>query len=468
LALGRVVLLGKQDKRDDKTLKARLYQKFNAAFSKHLPEQRVFFKSDSGTRFIRLRPLQSAVMLGSAGLLLCWTVVVTAIFLMDTISSGTAREEAQRERAIYEARLNALSTERDVRAEEAMKAQERFYIALEQVSKMQSALLASEDDRKELTAGIDVIQSTLRRTMKDRDAARSETAELVAQLQEGEDEQAPVIAKAKSLNGSVGFLTAALEATAVERDELAQAAKDAEVIADDLRFALEINEQRNEEIFTRLEEAVTVSLEPLDKMFRAAGMPTDSILQEVRRGYSGQGGGPLLPVSMSTSGGKAIPDASTSRANGLLRELDRINLFRIAADKTPVAMPVKAAFRFTSPFGYRNDPKGAGRRMHAGVDFAGAKGTPIYATADGVVTHAGWQSGYGKLVKIRHAFGIETRYAHNSRIRVKVGQKVSRGDRIGDMGATGRVTGTHLHYEVRINGTPVNPMTYIKAGRDVF
>ena len=105
-------------------------------------------------------------MLGSAGLLLCWTVVVTAIFLMDTISSGTAREEAQRERAIYEARLNALSTERDVRAEEAMKAQERFYIALEQVSKMQSALLASEDDRKELTAGIDVIQSTLRRTMK--------------------------------------------------------------------------------------------------------------------------------------------------------------------------------------------------------------------------------------------------------------------------------------------------------------
>ncbi|MCL4167931.1 UNVERIFIED_CONTAM: hypothetical protein GTU68_031899 [Idotea baltica] len=106
--------------------------------------------------------------------------------------------------------------------------------------------------------------------------------------------------------------------------------------------------------------------------------------------------------------------------------------------------------------------------MHAGVDFAGARGTPIYATADGVVTHAGWQSGYGKLVKIKHAFGIETRYAHNSTIRVKVGQRVSRGDRIGDMGATGRVTGTHLHYEVRLNGTPVNPMTYIKAGRDVF
>ena len=398
---------------------------------------------------------------------MCWTIVVTAIFLMDTLSSGNAREEAERERAIYEARLNALSTERDDRADEAAKAQERFYVALEQISKMQSALLASEDGRKELTTGIDVIQTTLRKTIRERDAARAETETLVAQLQAGEEAQAPVMAKAKSLDGSVGFLTAALEATALERDEMAQLAKEAEEVADDLRFTLEVNEQRNDQIFQRLEEAVTVSLEPLDKMFRAAGMPTDSILREVRRGYSGQGG-PLQPVSMSTSGGQAIEDSSTNRANNLLRELDRINLFRIAADKTPVAMPVQSNFRFTSPFGYRRDPKGAGRRMHSGVDFAGAKGTPIYATADGVVTHASWQSGYGKLVKIRHAFGIETRYAHNSAIRVKVGQKVSRGDRIGDMGATGRVTGTHLHYEVRVNGNAVNPMTYIKAGRDVF
>ena len=84
------------------------------------------------------------------------------------------------------------------------------------------------------------------------------------------------------------------------------------------------------------------------------------------------------------------------------------------------------------------------------------------------MTHAGWQSGYGRLVKIKHAYGIETRYAHLSKINVKVGERVSRGDRIGGMGATGRVTGTHLHYEVRVNGNPVNPMTYIKAGRDVF
>lgn len=448
-------------------MRNRLLNKLDHKLERKLPEQRLFLKSEDGTRFIRLRPSTQAGILVCASVIACWTFVVTAIFLMDTISSGNAREQAQRERAIYEARLNALSRERDERAVEAAAAHDRFYVALEQVSKMQSALLASEDRRTELETGIEVIQTTLRRTMKERDGARGEAQNLLAQLNNEEGSDAPTLARAKTMDGSVAFLTAALEQTAQERDQIASDAKSAIEAAEELRFELKMNEDRNDRIFQRLEEAVTVSLEPLDKMFRAAGMPTESILREVRRGYSGQGG-PLLPATMSTSGGGTVTDQTSVRANRLIKELDRINLFRIAADKSPVAMPVKAAFRFTSPFGYRRDPKGAGRRMHAGVDFAGARGTPIYATADGVVTHAGWQSGYGRLVKIKHAFGIETRYAHNSTIRVKVGQRVSRGDRISDMGATGRVTGTHLHYEVRLNGTPVNPMTYIKAGRDVF
>jgi murein DD-endopeptidase MepM/ murein hydrolase activator NlpD len=152
----------------------------------------------------------------------------------------------------------------------------------------------------------------------------------------------------------------------------------------------------------------------------------------------------------------------------LLNQMDRLNLYRIAAQKAPFAAPVKASFRFTSKFGPRRDPKTGGRRMHKGVDFAAPNGTPLYATADGVVTHAGWSSGYGRLVKIQHEFGIETRYAHMSKLRAKVGQRVSRGDRIGDMGASGRVTGVHLHYEVRVGGRAVNPMIYIKAANDVF
>jgi murein DD-endopeptidase MepM/ murein hydrolase activator NlpD len=222
---------------------------------------------------------------------------------------------------------------------------------------------------------------------------------------------------------------------------------------------------RNDAIFAKLEEAVTVSMEPLDTMFREVGLSPDDLLKSVRRGYSGQGG-PLTPFTLSTSGLALSPDEV--RANAILQGLDRMNMYRIAADKVPLAMPVKSSFRFTSGFGYRRDPKGAGTRMHEGTDFAASTGTPIYATADGVVSFANWDSGYGRSVRIDHGFGIMTRYAHLSQIRVAQGQKVSRGDRIGDMGSSGRSTGTHLHYEVHLNGRPVNPMTFIRAARDVF
>ena len=107
-------------------------------------------------------------------------------------------------------------------------------------------------------------------------------------------------------------------------------------------------------------------------------------------------------------------------------------------------------------------------RMHNGMDFAAPRGTPIYAGGDGVVSFSGRQSGYGIVVKIRHAFGFETVYAHLSKSRVKVGQRVERGERIADMGSTGRSTGSHLHYEIRIDGKPVNPNKFIKAARNVL
>ena len=106
--------------------------------------------------------------------------------------------------------------------------------------------------------------------------------------------------------------------------------------------------------------------------------------------------------------------------------------------------------------------------MHYGTDMAAKHGSAILATADGVINFAGWEKGYGKLIKIKHDFGYETRYAHLSKISVNVGQKISQGDRIGKMGNTGRSTGTHLHYEIRRNGKPINPMKYIRARQNVF
>jgi murein DD-endopeptidase MepM/ murein hydrolase activator NlpD len=320
---------------------------------------------------------------------------------------------------------------------------------------MQSQLLDSETRRREIETGIEVIQATLRDTMKRREEISSQLASLKSQI----SGNGTVIASSGGDDATLEFLNAALARTAAERDQVVADAQDALIRADEMATEIRLMEDKNDTIFRQLEEAMTVSVKPLDKMFEAAGMNPDRILDQVRRGYSGQGG-PLTPLSFSTRG--ESPSGDTQRANRILGEMDRLNLYRIAAQKAPFAVPIKDAFRFTSGFGYRWG------RLHAGTDFAAPVGTPIYATADGVVTYADWQSGYGRLVKIQHEFGIETRYAHQSKIRVQVGQRVSRGDRIGDIGNSGRSTGSHLHYEVRVGGEAINPMIYIKAANDVF
>jgi murein DD-endopeptidase MepM/ murein hydrolase activator NlpD len=431
----------------------------NMALERYLPEQRLFLRSETETRFIRLSPGTQLVALTGCAAIVGWSIIASAMLIMDTIGAGSLRDQARREQAMYEERLNALAGERDLRAEETRNAQNRFNLALTEVSKMQSALLASEDRRKELETGIEVIQSTLRRTMSERDTALAEAENLTVALAESTDADKSGAGHAEDMRETVAFLSEALNLTATERDTIAAEAAAAYELAGALDFDRQLSQDRNDRIFGQLEDALTISIEPLDKMFRSAGLNTDTLIEQVRRGYSGQGG-PLTPLSVSTKG--ELTDPETLRANGILDRLDQLNLYRIAAEKTPFSLPLKSSFRFTSGFGARWG------RMHNGTDFAASYGTPIYSTADGVVIHAGWMSGYGRVVKIQHEFGIETRYAHMSKIHVTVGQRVSRGDRIGDMGNSGRSTGTHLHYEVRVGGKPVNPMIYIKAARDVF
>lgn len=438
-------------------MRTRLAIKMHALVERFFPERRLFLRSESDTRFIRLRSETQAVAFVGATAIVAWTVVATAILLMDSIGSGNFREQARRDQVTYQQRLNALSEERDRRAAEATAAQDRFNSALRQISVMQSELLDSEARRRELETGIDVIQATLRDTMREREALNQKMAALQTQIEGGTT--ALAAGSDSEASGTIDMLVSALAETAQERDQVVADARQALVQAEDMAAEIRRMEEKNDRIFRQLEEAMTVSVKPLDKMFEKAGMNPDSILSQVRRGYSGQGG-PLTPLSFSTRGEE--PSADTKRANTILSQMDRLNLYRIAAQKAPFASPLKDSFRFTSGFGYRWG------RLHAGTDFAAPHGTPIYSTADGVVIHAGWSSGYGRLIKIQHEFGIETRYAHLSKIRVKVGQRVSRGQRIGDMGNTGRSTGTHLHYEVRVGGQPVNPMIYIKAANDVF
>ena len=132
-----------------------------------------------------------------------------------------------------------------------------------------------------------------------------------------------------------------------------------------------------------------------------------------------------------------------------------------------VAIPSRAPLAgetLTSGFGMRRHPVLGGYRAHKGVDLAAPIGTPVYATADGVVSKAEWFSSYGLYISLEHGGEIQTRYGHLSRLNVYDGQQVRKGDLIGYVGTTGRSTGPHLHYEVRVDGDAVNPLPYMTSG----
>ncbi|MFN3454535.1 MAG: M23 family metallopeptidase [Pseudobdellovibrio sp.] len=148
-----------------------------------------------------------------------------------------------------------------------------------------------------------------------------------------------------------------------------------------------------------------------------------------------------------------------------LKEQSVIELWELLSDRqsllsaTPSIQPARGPIG--SRFGYRVDPINGRQKMHAGLDIACPPGTPVRAPADGIVSFAGWDDLFGKLVTIDHGYGVMTRFAHNSQIFVQVGQKISKYDVISATGSTGRSTGPHLHYEVRVNGLAVNPANYI-------
>lgn len=177
----------------------------------------------------------------------------------------------------------------------------------------------------------------------------------------------------------------------------------------------------------------------------------------VRRTRAVAMGGPLIEATSA----EAIADLKADEQFRSLfmtwKKLDNLEQGVIAI---PSVQPV-AKLNFTSNFGIRSDPFRGTAAMHAGVDIPGPVGTPIYATADGVVSHAGRQGGYGNLIEVNHGKGIATRYGHLSRILVADNTRVTRGQLIGLMGSTGRSTGPHLHYEVRIDNHAVNPVPFL-------
>ncbi len=215
-------------------------------------------------------------------------------------------------------------------------------------------------------------------------------------------------------------------------------------------------EQRQTRFARRLAALVDARAEKAAAAIRSFGLNPAQIAKRNAVGL----GGPYVPWEGGVSDDD---DALSSLAHSMARlnALER-GLLAIPSGK-PTASPM-----LTSSYGYRRDPFNGRAAFHAGIDFKGRYGQPILAAAAGRVSYVGGRQGYGRVVEVDHGNGIMTRYAHLSSFTVKRGQKVTRGLTIARMGSTGRSTGTHLHFEVRVNGAPINPRRFLEARQDVL
>jgi murein DD-endopeptidase MepM/ murein hydrolase activator NlpD len=172
-------------------------------------------------------------------------------------------------------------------------------------------------------------------------------------------------------------------------------------------------------------------------------------------------GGPFIPLAAN-----ADPEAFRSSVELVTAGIDDLATAKRTAVALPLSRPIPNA-AVTSTFGARMDPFLGRPAMHTGVDFRAAAGYPIRATAAGTVVTAEYTGGYGNMVEVDHGNGLTTRYAHLSRIVVKPGDIVAKGSIVGRAGSTGRSTGPHVHYEVRVDGSAIDPMRYIRAGSEI-
>jgi murein DD-endopeptidase MepM/ murein hydrolase activator NlpD len=372
-------------------------------------------------RQVRFGPVVFWIAVGTVVIMAGWSIITATYFAFhdDVIKGLLAREQAQR--YAYEDRIADLRAEIDRVTSRQLLGQDQFDAKLDELVRREATL---ESRANALGGGRDQITTGSIRPMPrddtDPTVAPAEGGTLFAPQPLDDGKQSSIATKLNDIDASLDRIQSD-ETVALDRMQ------------------------------TRYEGRVNAVRRVLDSL----GLRFHAVPEGI--------GGPFVPVK--------LPPANESFA----RALTQVNIARAQADDldntlkyVPLRRPLAGALEMTSPFGVRIDPFLHQPSMHPGIDFHANVGDPIYATAAGKVVKAGWDGGYGQMVEIDHGEGLATRYGHMSEVDVTVGQKIRAGQIIGHVGSTGRSTGPHLHYEVRVNGEAVNPEKFLIAGGQIF
>lgn len=383
------------------------------------PAFRVYIVRQRTIRELPVRPwlVVATAVLGFVFFVSYFAATGYLVFRDDLLAASFARQA--RQKVAYEDRIASLRAEIDLLSSRQFLNQEEFEARLAEVANRQEALGERQESLAELGAAA-------------RDAGMAAPAKRAANDSGSEDDAL--------ITGSIDPASGADPALALD------------VVEDSLSDLAESQ-------VAFIEEVATHAAERSDRLAAALAEVGRGVPK--KKGQSDAMGGPFVPMPSDA-------DIDTFRDGVELAkaQIDRFETLREKANGLPLLAPMSRG-SITSRFGMRTDPFRRRPAMHTGIDFRAVSGEAAKATAPGKVISAGYNRGYGYMIEIDHGGGLTTRFAHLSKIVAKTGQTVAKGDVIGRTGSTGRSTGPHLHYEIRVNGRPIDPMTFIRAGDEV-
>ncbi|RDD63730.1 peptidoglycan DD-metalloendopeptidase family protein [Ferruginivarius sediminum] len=364
--------------------------------------------------------------------------------LANRLADARADQEALRASRQAEANARLEAEERAQRLAESLEATRRDEVGLRgrldslqaQVAESKKARSGLMQERKELAQRVGRLERTLGKDLGGEGGGEADLAGRIARL-----EKALLAAESK------GTLLAA------ERDRL-------QGKVGELQDRLASWRDRQSGVLEHFRARARDGLDPIEKTVAMTGIDVDMLIARVQA-EGGARGGPFIPASDEIDG------ALGEEVRRLEAQIERLVALQAGLRSLPLTAPLDA-FWISSHFGKRRDPYNGRWAMHEGLDLAAQAGSPVHAAAPGKVVYAGRKHGYGRVVEVDHGYGITTRYAHLKSIAVERGTRLEHRDKVGGVGNSGRSTGTHLHYEILVDGEPFDPMNFLEAGKHVF
>lgn len=437
----------------------RWHGKLDETLERLFPERQIHLRTEGRVSFLRLTrrtQVQLVVMLAFFG---GWTAYASISYVLNDHLLASKDRQIANARVAYRGLLN-----------EVAEYQKQFTSIARDVEENNSLMLGFVERNRVLDADL---ETHLADNKEERKNLRDARLNLQSKLTDVEREMRELAGRNFSLKDNLNTIEHDLQVALAERNEalfegteLRRNLKGLEARLQRLQVTEEVAVKqvalRTDAYIETMEKVIDKTGLDVDRVLAAAGFGTDPEDDEGRQG--GQGG-PFIGTQQHPDGlaaGRLKADLE-----GLETKIERWDALQKVMESIPLAAPMPYYY-ITSTYGKRRDPINKRWASHYGLDLGGTLKSSVYATAPGIVTHAGWKGKYGKLVEIDHGSGIKTRYGHLHSVLVKKGQKVNFHDKIALLGSTGRSTGAHLHYEVSFKNKTVNPIKLIRAGRYVF